>query len=81
MNFEEVAKELRTVAPGRVTTVSYDGLLFALQCGIDIIDDYAEMYTLQAVIRDHGTPAQKQRLKESIIASRWSTEIMQTEKG
>jgi hypothetical protein len=39
------------------------------------------MYTLQAVIRDHGTPAQKQRLKETILAGRWSTEIMQAEKG
>jgi hypothetical protein len=58
----------RSVALGRVTTVSYNRFLFALQCGIDIIDDYAEMYTLQAVIRDHGTPAEKQRLKESILA-------------
>ena len=79
MDFDDAVKELRTVAPGRVTTVSYDGLLFALQCGIDIISDYAEMYTLQAVIRDHGTDAQKQRLKETIIAGRWCTEIMQAE--
>ena len=37
------------------------------------------MYTLQAVIRDHGTDAQKQRLKETIIELRWCTEIMQSE--
>jgi hypothetical protein len=66
---------MRAVASGRVTVVSYDGLKFALDCGIDVWD-YAETYTLQAVIRDHGTPAQKQRLKEELIAGRWSTEIM-----
>ena len=78
MDFDDFAREMRTVAaPGRVTTVSYDGLLFALQCGIDVWD-YAEMYMLQAVIRDHGTDAQKQRLKEEILAGRWSTEIMRT---
>jgi aryl-alcohol dehydrogenase-like predicted oxidoreductase len=58
-----------------MTVVSYDGLKFALDCGIDVWD-FAETYTLQAVIRDHGTPAQKQRLKEELIAGRWSTEIM-----
>jgi hypothetical protein len=77
MTFEELVAEIRTVAPaGRVTVVSYNGLKFALDCGIDIISDYAEMYTLQAVIRDHGTDAQKLRLKETIIAGRWCTEIM-----
>jgi hypothetical protein len=78
VNFDEATKELRTVAPGRVTVVSYSGLKFALDCGIDIISDYAEMYTLQAVIRDHGTDAQKQRLKEEILAGRWPTEIKWT---
>jgi hypothetical protein len=79
MTFDDVVKELRKDAPGRVTVVSYDGLKFALDCGIDVWD-YAETYTLQAVIRDHGTPAQKQRLKEEIIAGRWATEIMRAEK-
>jgi hypothetical protein len=45
-----------------------------LEVGIDVWD-YAETMTLGAVIRDHGTPAQKQRLKEEIIGGRWSTEI------
>jgi len=46
MTFDELVKEMRTVAgPGRVTVVTYDGLKFALDCGIDIISDYAEMYT------------------------------------
>jgi len=77
--FDELVAELRKVAPGQVTTVSYSGLKFLLECGIDIISDYAEMYTCQAVIRDCGNPAQKQRLKEELIASRWSTEIMRAE--
>jgi hypothetical protein len=76
MTFDELVAKMRKEFPGRVTTVSYAGLKFALECGIDIISDYAEMYTCQAVIRDCGTPAQKQRLKEELIASRWSTEIM-----
>lgn len=71
VTFDDLVAEIRKDAPGRVTVVSYDGLLFALQCGIDIISDYAETYTCQAVIRDYGTPAQKQRLKEELIAGRW----------
>jgi hypothetical protein len=77
--FDELVAELRRVAPGQVTTVSYSGLKFLLECGIDIISDYAAMYTCQAVIRDYGTPAQKRRLKEELIASRWSTEIARAE--
>ena len=78
VTFEELVAEIRKDAPGRVTVVSYDGLKFALDCGIDVWD-YAETMTLQAVIRDHGTPAQKQRLKEELIAGRWATEIMLAE--
>jgi hypothetical protein len=78
VTFEELVAEIRKDAPGRVTVVSYDGLKFALDCGIDVCD-FAETYALQAIIRDHGTPAQKQRLKEEILAGRWSTEIMLAE--
>ena len=74
VTFEKLVSEIRADAPGRVTEVSYSGLLLALQIGIDVWD-YAETYSLQAVIRDHGTPEQKQRLKEEIIAGRWATEI------
>jgi hypothetical protein len=56
MTFEELVAVIHKDAPGRVTVVSYDGLKFALDCGIDVWDS-AETYTLQAVIRDHGTPA------------------------
>jgi hypothetical protein len=38
--------------------VSYEGLRFALACGIDVMD-YAETYTLQKVIADQGTPRAK----------------------
>jgi len=76
MTFDELVTELRKDAPGRVTVVSYEGLKFAMDCGIDVWD-YAETYTLQRLIADVGTPAQKQWLKEEIIAGRWSTEIMQ----
>ena len=76
MTFEDAVTEIRKEAPGRVTVVSYEGLKFAMDCGIDVWD-YAETLTLQKLIADVGTPAQKQRLKEEIIAGRWSTEIMQ----
>ena len=82
MTFDEVAKELRETFPGRVTTVSYAGMKFAMECGIDVWE-FAETYSLQAVIRDFGTPAQKQRLKEEILAGRLSTDLWweQVERG
>ena len=43
--------------------------------------DYAESYALQMLIADVGTPAQKQRLKEELIASRWATEIALAERS
>lgn len=74
-DFDTLVKEMRKVAgPGRVTTVSYSGLKFALDCGIDVWD-FAETYTLAAVIRDHGTSEQKIRLQQEIFASRRSTEL------
>jgi hypothetical protein len=75
MTVEAAIQELRKDFPGQVTTVSYDGLKFALECGIDVWD-YAETLSLQTLIADIGTPAQQQRLREEIIASRWSTELM-----
>jgi hypothetical protein len=61
MHFDAVVKEMRKVAgPGRVTTVSYSGLKFALDCGIDVAD--------------HGTPEQKIRLQQEIFAGRRSSE-------
>ena len=75
MNFDTLVKEMRKVAgPGKVTTVSYSGLKFAMDCGIDVWD-YAETLSLAAVIRDHGTPEQKIRLQQEIFAGRRSTEL------
>jgi len=76
LTFENAAAEIRKCAPpGAVTLVSYGGLKFAMDCGIDVWD-YAETYSLQAVIRDHGSPAQKRRLQEELFAGRWASEIM-----
>ncbi len=76
VHFDSLVKEMRTVAgPGKVTVVSYDGLKFAMDCGIDIISDFAEMYCCQAVIADHGTPEQNIRLQQEIFAGRRSTEL------
>jgi hypothetical protein len=73
MNF---VAELRKCAPaGALTVVSYDGLRFARECGIDIWD-YAETLSLQTLIADIGTPEEKQRLKEELMASRWCSELM-----
>jgi hypothetical protein len=65
IGFDDLVSALRKVAPGRITVVSYEGLRFALECGIDVWE-FADTVTLQAVIRDHGTPEQKQRLLEEI---------------
>jgi hypothetical protein len=74
--FEELVAELRTVAPGRIRVANYEELKVALEAGIADVWDFAEMYTFQRLIAECGTPAQKQRLKETIIAGRWCTEIM-----
>jgi hypothetical protein len=75
MNLDTLVKEMRTVADsGKVTVVSYNGLKFAMDCGIDVWD-YAETLSLAAVIRDHGTPGQKIRLQQEIFAGRRSTEL------
>jgi hypothetical protein len=75
IHFDTLVKEMRNLAgPGRVTTVSYSGLKFAVDCGIDVWD-YAETLSLAAVIRDHGTPEQKLRLQQEIFAGRRSTEL------
>ncbi len=63
--------------PGRVTAVpSYDEMNAVLARGDNSIFNLCETLTLAAVVRDHGTPAQKLRLAQEIQASRWTTEIM-----
>jgi hypothetical protein len=71
---DELVADLRKSAPGRVTTVSYEGLKFALACGIDVWE-YAETYTLQRLIADIGTPEQKIRLQQALTAGRRATQI------
>jgi hypothetical protein len=76
--FDELVAELRKIAPGRVTVVSYAGLKSMLDTGIDVWD-FAQTLTLQNLIAREGTEAQKVRLREEILASRWCTEIMRGE--
>jgi len=76
--FEELVAELSAVAPGRVRVANYAELKVAFEAGVADVWDFAEMYTFQRLIAECGTPAQKQRLKEEILAGRWSTEIMRT---
>ena len=68
--FDDLISSLRKIAPGRVTVVEYESLRFAMACGIDCWE-FCDTITFRAVIRDHGTPAQKQRLQEEILADRW----------
>jgi len=70
MTFDDVVKEFRTVAPGRVTVVSYDGIKFARDCGIDCWH-LAGTMCFQHVIRDCGTEAEKQRLRDMKIGYPW----------
>jgi hypothetical protein len=76
VSFDELVAELRAVAPRRVRVANYAELKVALEAGIADVWDFAEMYTFQRLIAECGTPSQKQRLKETIIAGRWCTEIM-----
>jgi hypothetical protein len=71
MTFDDVVKELRTVAaPGRVTVVSYEGIKFARECGIDCWHLAATM-CFQHVIHDHGTPEEQQRMREMHVGYPW----------
>jgi hypothetical protein len=74
ISFDDLVAQLRRDNPGRVTTVSYSGLKFALACGIDVWD-YCETLSLAAVIANHGTPEQKIRLQQEIFASRFASEM------
>jgi hypothetical protein len=69
---------MRAVATGRITVVTYEGLQFALACGVDVWD-YAESYALQRWIAEEDAPAQQQRLVEALIARQWATEIAHAE--
>jgi hypothetical protein len=64
---DEVIAELRRKFPGRVTVVSYEGLKFAIQSGIDVWEHW-RTDSFQDVIRDIGCPEQKERLKNLIAA-------------
>jgi hypothetical protein len=63
VTFEELVAEVRKDVPGRVTTVSYAGIKFARDAGIDCWHLAGSM-CFQHVIHDHGTPEEKQRLRE-----------------
>jgi hypothetical protein len=55
VTFEELVAEIRKDAPGHVTTVSYAGIKFARDAGIDCWY-LAGSLAFQHVIYDHGTP-------------------------
>lgn len=61
--FDSVVSELRKENPGRVTVVSYAGIKFARECGIDCWHLAGSM-AFQHVIHDFGTPEEKQRLRD-----------------
>jgi hypothetical protein len=63
MTFDELVSELRQENPGKVTVVSYAGIKFARDCGIDVWYLAGSM-CFQHVIHDHGTEEEKQRLRD-----------------
>jgi hypothetical protein len=65
----EVIAKLRRKFPGRVTVVSYEGLKFAVEAGIDCWE-FVLTDSFQEVIRDIGTSEQKQRLEAILTANR-----------
>jgi hypothetical protein len=63
--FDDVVKELRKAAPGKVMTVCYDDMLFCHAIGA--MDwSLADMICFQRVIRERGTPEEKARLARLI---------------
>ena len=68
--FEKLVAELRRDAPGRVTVVSYAGIKFARDAGIDCWD-FAATLAFQNVIHDHGTPEEQQRLRDMKVGYPW----------
>jgi hypothetical protein len=66
---DNVIAELRRKLPGRVTMVSYEGLKFAIQSGVDVWEHW-RTDSFREVIRDIGTPEQKQRLEAILTANR-----------
>ena len=70
MDFDGLVKEMRTVAPGRVTVVSYKGIRFARECGIDCWH-LAGTMAFQNWIHDHGTPEEQQRLRDMKVGYPW----------
>ena len=74
---DDLVAQLHREYPGRVTTISYSGLKFALDCGIEVWD-YCETLALAAVIANHGTAEQKIRLQQEIYAGRRASEMGST---
>jgi hypothetical protein len=70
MNFDDAVDEIRAVAPGRVTVVSYAGLKFARECGIDCWE-FAATISFQHVIHDYGTPEEQKRLRDLKVGYPW----------
>ena len=63
---DELIAKLRRELPGRVTVVSYEGLKFAVEAGIDCWE-FVLTDSFQEVIRDIGTPEQKLRLEAILM--------------
>jgi hypothetical protein len=68
--FETLVKELRRVAPGRVTTVCYDDMLFLHEIGA--LDwTFAGTLAFQRVIAERGTLNEKRRLRDMNVEFRF----------
>lgn len=61
---------LRQDAPGRVTVVSYVGIKFARDAGIDVWHLAGSM-AFQHVIHDHGSAEEQQRLRDMKVGYPW----------
>jgi hypothetical protein len=68
--FDEVVSELRQEFPGQVTVVSYAGIKFARDAGIDCWHLAGSM-SFQHIIHDFGTPEEKQRLRDLKVGYPW----------
>ena len=70
VTFEELVAEIRKDAPGKVMAVSYAGIKFAREVGIDCWH-LAGTMCFQHVIHDHGTPEEQLRLRDLNVGYPW----------
>jgi hypothetical protein len=70
MEFDDLVAEIRAVSSGSVTTLSYADIKFLHDCGI-CCWHLSGSLLFQSMIRDHGSEAEQQRLRDLHVGYAW----------